>query len=172
MIVLGFRKISTVILESFQEEEQLKWKFQPESTKKPVNMKELSNFPSEQVFLFLISVGYALEVIPKTLATNCGMDVVRIITELRAKHTEKGNSGFGIDGNNKKISDMSEMSIWEPVAVKNQILKTAIEASCLLLRIDDVVSGVKKKEKERPQGGPGGPGMEEAMETFGDARDG
>jgi T-complex protein 1 subunit gamma len=47
-----------------------------------------------------------LEVIPKTLATNCGMDVVRIITELRAKHTEKGNSGFGIDGNNKKISDM------------------------------------------------------------------
>jgi T-complex protein 1 subunit gamma len=64
------------------------------------------------------------------------------------------------------------MNIWEPVAVKNQVLKTAIEASCLLLRIDDVVSGVKKKEKERPQGGPGGPGMEEAMETFGDARDG
>lgn len=112
MIALGFRKISTAILESFQEEEQLKWKFPPESTKKPVNMKELSNFPSEQVFLFLISVGYALEVIPKTLATNCGMDVVRIITELRAKHTEKGNSGFGIDGNNKKISDMCEMSIW------------------------------------------------------------
>lgn len=79
------------------------------------------------------------------------MDVVRIITELRAKHAEKGNHMFGIDGNKKKIANMEEQNIWEPVAVKNQVLKTAIEASCLLLRIDDVVSGVKKKEKERPQ---------------------
>lgn len=104
------------------------------------------------------------------------MDVVRIITELRAKHAEKGNSSFGIDGNKKKIENMQEMNVWEPVAVKNQILKTAIEASCLLLRIDDVVSGVKKKEKERPQqpgmDGMGAQGVSEAMETFGDARDG
>ena len=60
------------------------------------------------------------------MATNCGMDVVRIITELRAKHAEKGNSPFGIDGNKKKIENMQEMNIWEPVAVKNQIIKTAI----------------------------------------------
>ena len=98
---------------------------------------------------------------------------------MRAKHAEQGNASFGIDGNNKKIADMNDVNVWEPVAVKNQILKTAIEASCLLLRIDDVVSGVKRKEKERPQqpgmGGMGG-GMDgmppEAMETFGDARDG
>ena len=90
--------------------------------------------------------------IPKTLATNCGMDVVRIITELRAKHAEVGNSSFGIDGNNKKISDISEVNVWEPIAVKNQVIKTSIEASCLLLRIDDVVSGVKRKEKERKSG--------------------
>ena len=64
---------------------------------------------------------------------------------------------------------MRESDVWEPVAVKNQILKTAIEASAMLLRIDDVVSGVKKREKERrgPAQGP-----EEPMETFGDARDG
>jgi len=110
-----------------------------------------------------------LEVIPKTLATNCGMDVVRIITELRAKHAEVGNSTFGIDGNNKKISDMSQVNVWEPIAVKSQAIKTAIEASCLLLRIDDVVSGVKRKEKEK-KGGPVAP--EEPMETFGDQRDG
>ena len=108
------------------------------------------------------------------MASNCGMDVVRIITELRAKHAQKGNANFGIDGNNKKIADMSENNIWEPIAVKNQIIKTAIEASCLLLRIDDVVSGVKKSQ---PQGGQQGGmppgGMEEPpMETFGDARDG
>ena len=111
-----------------------------------------------------------MEIIPKTLATNCGMDVVRIITELRAKHAEKGNSTFGIDGNQRKITDMAVQNIWEPISVKFQVIKTAIEASCLLLRIDDVVSGVKKREKERPQQ-PGQSG-EEPMETFGDARDG
>lgn len=41
------------------------------------------------------------------MATNCGMDVVRIITELRAKHSEIGYASFGIDGNHKKINDMS-----------------------------------------------------------------
>lgn len=69
-------------------------------------MKVLNNFLLEQVKNYLILVGYALEIIPKTLATNCGMDVVRIITELRAKHAEKGNAPFGIDGNKKKIANM------------------------------------------------------------------
>lgn len=109
-----------------------------------------------------------MEIIPKTLATNCGMDVVRTITELRAKHAERGNSTFGIDGNTKKISDMTIQNVWEPISVKFQVIKTAIEASCLLLRIDDVVSGVKKREKEKAQPMQG----EEPMETFGDARDG
>lgn len=54
--------------------------------KKPVSTKGFNSYPSEQVNLYYKLVGYALEIIPKTLATNCGMDVVRIITELRAKH--------------------------------------------------------------------------------------
>ena len=114
-------------------------------------------------------MGYALEVIPKTLATNCGMDVVRIITELRAKHALKDNASQGIDGNGKIINDMSAINIWEPIAVKNQVIKTSIEASCLLLRIDDIVSGVKRKEKEKKAGPAVG---EEPNETFGDQRDG
>ena len=54
-------------------------------------MRESNNFLLEQVITSINLVGYALEIIPKTLASNCGMDVVRIITELRAKHAEKGN---------------------------------------------------------------------------------
>jgi len=70
---------------------------------------------------------------------------------------------------------MAEEAIWEPVLVKLQIFKTAIESAAMLIRIDDVVSGMKKK-KEQKSGkvstqGPGGPGGE-AAETFGDARDG
>lgn len=73
---------------------------------KQVNMREYNNYHLELVHFSLFLVGYALEIIPKTLATNCGMDVVRIITELRAKHAEKGNSFYGIDGNKKKIANM------------------------------------------------------------------
>jgi chaperonin GroEL (HSP60 family) len=67
-------------------EEQLKCKFQQELMNKQITILELSNYLLELVNYLFYSVGYALEVIPKTLATNCGMDVVRIITELRAKH--------------------------------------------------------------------------------------
>ena len=139
-------KSQMLTLDSFQEEEPSKWKSHLESTRKPTNTKASNNCLSEQVPFLLILVGYALEVIPKTLATNCGIDVVRTITELRAKHAERGNASFGINGNDKKIADMNDVNVWEPVAVKDQVLKTAIEASCLLLRIDDVVSGVKRKQ--------------------------
>ena len=108
-----------------------------------------------------------MEIIPKTLVTNCGMDVFRTIIELRAKYAERRYSTFGIDGNTKKISDMAVQNVWEPILVKFQVIKTSIEATCLILRIDDVVSGVKKREKEKAQPMQG----EEPMETFGDARD-
>ena len=104
-----------------------------------------------------------MEVIPKTLAQNCGGDVVRLITELRAKHSQEGGKFIGIDGNKGKIADMREANVWEPAAVKLQTLKTAIESACMLLRIDDVVSGIKKRtekgkakveEPQQPQEGP------------------
>lgn len=61
----------------------------------------------------------ALEVIPRTLAQNCGADVVRVLTELRAKHAVAGEGVyFGIDGNTGKIADMRERNIYDPLAVK------------------------------------------------------
>ena len=44
---------------------------------------------------------------------------------------------------------MKELNIWEPLAVKEQVIKAAIEASCMLLRIDDIVSGFKKKKEQK-----------------------
>lgn len=61
----------------------------------------------------------AFEVIPRTLAQNCGSDVVRTLTELRAKHAVAGQgNNMGINGNDGKIHDMSEKNIWDPAAVK------------------------------------------------------
>ena len=74
-----------------------------------------------------------------------------------------------IDGNTGKVANMKEIKVFDTLAVRKQTLKTAIESTCMLLRIDDIVSGIKKKEKSQPspQAAP-----QEQPETFGDARDG
>jgi T-complex protein 1 subunit gamma len=116
------------------------------------------------------AIATALEVIPRTLAQNCGANVVRVMTELRAKHSKDEGMWFGIDGNKGVIANMKEIDVWDPVAVKIQTYKTAIESACMLLRIDDVVSGMKKTKKQAPQQQEEQP--QDEGHTFGDERDG
>lgn len=111
----------------------------------------------------------SLEVIPRTLAQNCGADVVRVLTELRAKHSKEGEGEyFGINGNEGKIANMKEAEIWDPIAVKLQTFKTSIESACMLLRIDDIVSGIKKDRSKGTRAAM----PDDEDETFGDQRDG
>lgn len=110
----------------------------------------------------------AFEVIPRTLAANCGADVVRVITELRAKHATPEGLKWGIQGHTGKIANMEEEDIWDPIVVKVQTYKTAIESACMLLRIDDIVSGIKKQRQQSQQQAAD----PEGEEGFGDARDG
>ncbi|VDM32429.1 unnamed protein product, partial [Hydatigera taeniaeformis] len=93
-----------------------------------------------------LAVAQALEVIPRTLAQNCGANVLKQITELRAYHAidPAKNWTMGINGETGQLVDMKELGIWDPVAVKSQTFKTAVETAILLLRIDDIVSGTKK----------------------------
>ena len=85
------------------------------------------------------------EVIPRTLAQNCGANVIRVLTDLRTRHSE-GQCTWGVNGTTGEPVDMTELGIWEPYCVKAQTLKTAIESSNLILRIDDVVSGTRRKQ--------------------------
>lgn len=108
------------------------------------------------------AVANALEVIPRTLADNCGAkSTIRLITELRAKHAKGDNKTWGIDGIKGVLADMTTIPVWEPYQVKVQTIKTAIEASCMLLRIDDVVSSIPSASQPggAPAGGPGGEEM-------------
>lgn len=75
------------------------------------------------------AVARALEVIPRTLIQNCGGDMIRTLTALRAKHAAGGDAAktLGIDGESGKIVDMNELGVWEPLSVKLQAYKTAIE---------------------------------------------
>ena len=91
------------------------------------------------------AVGEALEVIPRTLLQNCGANVVRVMTSLRAKQAETDES-YGVDGVTGKVTSSEELGVWEPFQVKTQTIKTAVEAACMLLRIDDIVSGMTKKK--------------------------
>lgn len=91
------------------------------------------------------AVADAFEVIPRTLVQNCGGKPIRVLSQLRAKHAE-GNYTFGIDGDLGKVVDMNDYGIWEPEVIKQQSIKTAIESACLLLRVDDIVSGVRQQQ--------------------------
>lgn len=115
------------------------------------------------------AVAEAMEVIPRTLIQNAGASPIRILTQLRAKQAAfwdskegvttngktdtdaKVSSAWGIDGDLGKVVDMHQYGVWEPMAVKLQSIKTAVESACLLLRVDDIVAA-----KQAKQGGGGG----------------
>jgi thermosome len=93
----------------------------------------------------------ALEVIPITLAENAGLDPVNVIVELRSKHKD-GEVNAGIDVMTGRVEDMIELGVIQPKVVTEQILRSASEAACMIVRIDDVIS------MRKSGGGPGGPG--------------
>jgi chaperonin GroEL (HSP60 family) len=100
----------------------------------------------------------ALESIPLSLCENAGMDPIDTLASLRSKQLG-GNKWTGIDVMNGKVADMKSSNIVEPLAVKLQIISAAAEASCMLLRIDDVIATAKSAGP--PPGPEGGmpPGM-------------
>jgi len=101
------------------------------------------------------AVSKALEVIPRTLSQNCGANTIRTLTELRAKHTGDAGKTMGVNGTTGKIADMNDLGVWEPLSVKLQVYKTAIETATLLLRIDDIVSGTKRADGQEGIGAVG-----------------
>jgi thermosome len=99
----------------------------------------------------------ALEAVPTTLTENAGLDPIDILSDLRSRH-EKGEVWAGIEVNSGKAQDMTKAGVYEPLAVKKQIIKSATEASTMILKIDDVIAAGKMRTPPTPPGGMGGPG--------------
>lgn len=103
----------------------------------------------------------ALEEIPMILAETAGMEPIQTLMDLRAKHA-KGLVNAGIDVMNSKIADdMLSINVLEPVRVKSQVLKSAVEAATAILKIDDLIAasplkGGEKKGGEKQGGEEGG----------------
>jgi thermosome len=87
----------------------------------------------------------ALESIPLTLAENAGMDPINALMEVRSKHQAR-HIWAGIDPLKGRVTDMSKLEVYEPLAVKVQALKSAGEAAGMILKIDDVIAASKSKE--------------------------
>ena len=88
----------------------------------------------------------SLEIVPRTLAENAGMDPIDILTELKARHERKEfTTGLDLTTNSKEqsICNTLDKGIIEPLEIKNQAIKSASEVSMMILRIDDVIASNK-----------------------------
>ncbi len=101
----------------------------------------------------------ALEVIPRALAENSGLDPIDILVELRKAH-EEGKTTYGVDVFSGEVTCMKEKGVLEPLKVKTQAISSATEVAIMILRIDDVIAA-KGLEKEK---GPEGESGEEESE--------
>ena len=107
--------------------------------------------------LAVMAFATALEIIPRTLAENAGLDPIDILTDLKSKHDDKNGKWYGVDVFKGKLMDAWSSGVIEPLKIKTQAVKSASEVSELILRIDDVIaaSGGKDKMPSMPQGYPG-----------------
>ena len=126
--------------------------------------------------LIMNAFARALEVIPRQLAENAGMDSTDIVNRLRKEHatvTGGGGKWMGVDVLNEGICDTFASGVWEPSANKLNSLAAATEAACCILSIDETVRNPQSEKPGAPsQGvglgsGPGGPGRKMVSEAMG-----
>ncbi len=96
----------------------------------------------------------AIEIVPKTLAENAGLEAIDILVGLRSAHQKPRGHLMGVNVFTGKIMDMRECGVIEPLRVKEQAVKSATEVASMILRIDDVIAATKPKMPGGPPGGP------------------
>ena len=103
----------------------------------------------------------AIDVIPRTLAENAGLDPIDSLVDLRAQH-DGGATTVGLDAYTGDVIDMEEDGVVEPLRVKTQAVESATEAAVMILRIDDVIAAGDLKggstDDDDEDDAPGGPG--------------
>jgi thermosome len=99
----------------------------------------------------------AIEIIPKTLAENAGLDSINAILDLRQAH-KKGQKHAGLNVHTGKVVNMMDIEVIEPLRVGTQAIQSATEAAVMILRIDDVIAARAGGGGGMPGGMPGGMG--------------
>merc|ERR1719230_580750 len=112
-------------------------------------------FGKEQ--LLIAAFAKALEVIPRQVSANAGMDPTDVLNKLRMKHAH-GGTWYGVDVVEGGICDTMETFVWEATVMKKNALEAACEAACLILSVDETVRN-PSSEKPDARNYPGGRGM-------------
>ncbi len=131
-----------------------------------LRLREYASTLNGREQLAVTKFAQAIEVIPRTLAENAGLDPINMLAELRSQH-ESGNKDGGLNVFTGKVENMWENGVIEPLRVKTQAISSATEAAIMILRIDDVLAATASPEPSGgqcgggPCGGMGGmpPGM-------------
>jgi thermosome len=121
-------------------------------------IREWSNSLEGRAQLAAEQFADSIETIPLILAENAGMDPIDTQVQLRTKITNSDKPKYGIDVINKKIADMTARNVYEPLAVKENIVNGATEVASMILRIDDVIAASKSQTPPGPPGGGGSAG--------------
>jgi len=122
-----------------------------------LQLKKFANKIGGREALAIEAFADALEIIPRTLAENGGMDPIDILVTLRTAH-ERGEKTHGVDVQDGKTGDLKKQGVFEPLKVKSQAIKSANEAAMMILKIDDVIAASELKGGGGGMGGmpPGG----------------
>ena len=120
-------------------------------------LKKYANSLSGREQLAVQKFAEAVEVIPRTLAENAGLDPIDVLTELQAAHDKK-QKWAGINVYTGRIVDAWKQGVIEPLKIKTQAVKSASEVANMILRIDDVIAGGSKSGGGMPPMPPGGMG--------------
>lgn len=121
--------------------------------------RELRNYATDvggREQLAIESFADAMEIIPKTLAENAGLEPIDILVELRAAHGKPDGQYKGVNLFTGKVENMRDKGVVEPVIVKEQAIKSATESATMIIRIDDVIASTKPKEGPGAGKPPGG----------------
>ena len=95
----------------------------------------------------------AMDIVPRTLAENAGLDPIDILVQLRSAHEKKDGKNIGIDVISGKTLNTLDRGIVEPLRVKTQAIKSASEVTEMILRIDDVIAAGKLEKGPGPEMG-------------------
>ena len=116
------------------------------------DLRKFADSLSGREQLAVLAFAESLEVIPRTLAENAGMDPIDIITALKSAHDKK-NKWAGVDVHHGKVMDAWNKGVLEPLKIKTQAISSASEVAQMILRIDDVIAGGKGGASQGPPGG-------------------
>ncbi len=118
-------------------------------------LREYSETVGGRESLAINAFADAVEIVPRTLAENAGLDSIDMLVDLRAKHEKMDGKNMGLNVYEGKVVDMLKNGVIEPLRIKTQAIKSASEAAVMILRIDDVIAATNKGIGS-PAGGPGG----------------